>query len=453
MLFERIESEGIAHYSYLVGRNQEAVVIDPRRDCRVYVENAAAQGMRIVSVLETHRNEDYLIGSLELAELTGAQIWHADRQWDYRYGLPAEDGQEWTVGGLKLKAIASPGHTTGMMSYLLHDEKKSPWMLFTGDALFAGDVGRVDLMGKERIEEMAGMLHETLFHRLLPLGDGIIVCPAHGSGSVCGAGISDRAWTTIGLEREHNPKLQFTERGPFIEHAAQDLEKPPYFLMMEKLNTEGPPVLKSLPVPSPLNIEDFLEACGNGATVVDTRGPESFGASHIPGAISIWLDGLPNFAGWFLSYDSPILLVCDNGDEETAVRFLSRLGYDAVAGRLSGGMLTWHKAGEPVASNRLVTVQEMCSILDKEKPSWLLDVRSEDELEQEGRITGAHHIHITQISQHLEEIPRDTPVYIFCGSGLRSTIAASILQRQGWQNVAVVLGGFAGWNSVSCPVK
>ena len=156
--------------------------------------------MRVRYILETHRNEDYVSGSIELASVSGAEIWHADGQWDYRYGTPVSDEQEWRVGRLKIKALLSPGHTPGMMSYLLHDDDDAPWVLFSGDALFSGDVGRVDFMGIDRLDEMAALLYGTLFERFLPYGDGIIVCPAHGPGSVCASAISDRVWTTIGLE-------------------------------------------------------------------------------------------------------------------------------------------------------------------------------------------------------------------------------------------------------------
>lgn len=240
MLFERIESERLAHYSYLIGDQKEALVVDPRRDCEIYVERAYEEGMAIKYILETHRNEDYLIGSLELAQRTGAEIWHADSQWDYQYGQPVEDGQDWRVGQLRTQAIHTPGHTPGSMSYLLHDPGGEPWVVFTGDALFAGDVGRVDLLGMDRAEEMAGLLHDTLFRKLLPLADATIVCPAHGAGSACGTAIAERLWTTIGLEKELNPQLQFREKTEFVSQVAKELERPPYFRQMEKLNLEGP---------------------------------------------------------------------------------------------------------------------------------------------------------------------------------------------------------------------
>lgn len=451
MLFERIESTGLAHYSYLVGDQHEAMVIDPRRDCGVYVDKASRAGFRITHILETHRNEDYVIGSVELAERTEAQVWHADAQWDYGYGEPVTDGQTWRVGRLELEAIHSPGHTPGMMSYLLRDADGSPWVVFTGDALFAGDVGRVDLLGLERMEEMAGLLYETLFDKLLALPDDVLVCPAHGAGSVCGGSIADRVWTTIGLERRLNPKLQYTERDDFIAHVPEKLERPPYFRRMEVWNLEGAPLMGPLPAPTPLKPAAFAERAQD-ALVLDTRMELGFGAAHVPDALSIWMGGLASFAGWFLPYDVPILLVNEDDDPSAAVRHLVRLGYDDLAGSLAGGLLSWHMAGRRSEAVETITVQELCHRLDADEAPWILDVRSAEELEDEGEIPDAHHVHITQLPLHLDDIPRDRPVYLFCGSGLRSMIGASLLQREGWSDLTVVLGGLAGWNSTTCPL-
>lgn len=452
MLFERIESSGLAHYSYLVGDAGEAVVIDPRRDCEIYIDKAARIGVRIVGVLETHRNEDYVSGSVELAARTGAAIWHADGHWDYRYGQPVEDGQTWEVGRLKLRAIHSPGHTLGSMSYLLYEPGGAPWAVFTGDCLFAGDVGRVDLMGPERLLEMAGLLYDTLFERIIPLGDEILVCPAHGAGSVCGSSISERMWTTVGLERRLNPRLQHTRRDEFIAHVARQQEVPPYFRRMEKLNVEGAPILGALPVPMPLAAGEFAERLKD-SVVLDTRSELSFGAAHIPGSLSIWIKRVPGYAGWFLPYDRPLLLVNEADDPVEAVRYLIRLGYDDLAGYLAGGLLSWHTAGERSESVRLLTVHELCRLLDDDMRPWILDVRKQEELENEGEIPNAHHVPLTHLPQSLDGVPKDRPVFIFCGSGLRSMIAASILKKEGWSDVAVIMGGFSGWSSTSCPIE
>ena len=187
MLFERFESKGLAHYSYLIGDGNQAAVIDPRCDGDVYVQTAGQEGMRITHILETHRNEDYVTGSVELASRTGAVIHHsAHDDLDYGYGEAIRDGEVLRIGRLKLEALHTPGHTLGHMSYLLYDPEGAPWVIFTGDALFAGDVGRTDFYGRDRLEEMTGLLYESLFHKILPLGDQVVLCPAHGAGSVCG---------------------------------------------------------------------------------------------------------------------------------------------------------------------------------------------------------------------------------------------------------------------------
>jgi hydroxyacylglutathione hydrolase len=452
VLFERVESPGLAHYSYVIADGGTAVVIDPRRDCDTYIERTMRTGFRITDILETHRNEDYVIGSVELAARTGARIWHADAALDYRYGQPAEDGQTWRIGRLKMRAIPTPGHTPGSMSYLLHDQGGSPWIVFTGDALFAGDVGRVDLPGIERAEEMARLLHETIFEKLLPLGDEVIVCPGHGPGSVCGTEIADRVWTTIGLERKHNPKLQLADQAAFVENVAVELERPPYFRRMEVLNVEGAPLLGALPSPAPLSPGEFAERAKDAA-VLDTRLELGFSAAHVPGSLSVWLARVPGLAGWFLPYDRPILLVCGTDDPTEAVRYLVRIGFDRIEGYLAGGMLAWHMKGMVSGAVDTIKVHDLCGLLDAHEELWVLDVRSGAELESDGRIPGALNIHITQLLDHLSEIPRDSRIYIFCGSGMRSMLAASLLHREGWEDVTVVLGGLAGWSSISCPLK
>lgn len=452
MLFERIVSRGLAHYSYILGDKFDAIVIDPRRDCEIYVERAAAEGMGIRYIIETHRNEDYVIGSAELARRTGAEIWHADGHLDYRYGRAVKDGQKWKVGRLEVEAIHAPGHTLGMMNYLLRDPGKVPWMVFSGDTLFAGEVGRIDLLGREMEPKMAGLLYESIFGKLLPLGDEVLVCPAHGAGSVCGESIAERLWTTVGIERRHNPRLQFREKEKFIAHLMENQpERPPYFSQMERLNLGGAP-LGALPSPKPLAPTEF-DAAAKDATVLDTRMELGFGAAHVPGAQSIWKDGLASFAGWYLSYERPILLVNETNDPEEQIRVLARLGFDSIAGCLAGGMLNWHLSGRESTSIGTVAVQEICKRLDAGEKLWILDVRSDEELRRDGRIPGAAHVHVTQVPKRLAEIPRDRKMYVFCGSGLRSMIAASFLQRQGWEDLAVILGGMGAWRSKRFPIE
>jgi hydroxyacylglutathione hydrolase len=451
VLFQRFVSEGLAHFSYLVGDQDRAVVIDPRRDCDVYVEAAYAEGQAITHILETHRNEDYVIGSVELANRTEAKILHsAHDDLPYQYGQPISDGEAIDVGRLRLVALHTPGHTPGHMSYVLHDRSGAPWVVFTGDTLFADEVGRTDFFGRGNLHKMTGLLYDSLFHKILPLGDGVIVCPAHGAGSVCGSGIADRPWTTVGLERLRNPRLQHTDREEFVKHVGRMLERAPYFRTVEQLNLEGPPLIGSMPIPKPLSPSQFA-AQAEGAQVVDVRPLLSFAAAHVPGAVALWEAELPTYAGWFLSYDKPILLVGEPDTALRATRYLLRMGYDRVVGCLAGGMLAWHREGLPSEGLRTITVQQLCHGLDAGEHTWILDVRNEDEILRSG-IPGAHHISIKQLPERLNEVPRDRSVQAFCGSGVRSMIAASLLKSAGWQNITVVLGGLAGWVSVSCPM-
>jgi len=455
MLLEKIVSDGLAHYSYLIGDKNQALVIDPRRDVDDYIKMATAAGMRIDYILETHRNEDYFVGSMELAARTGAEVWHADGQWDYKYGQSVTSGWKWRVGRLEIEALATPGHTPGSMSYLLRDPAGIPWMLFCGDALFAGEVGRIDLLGKELAAENAGLLYESLFSRILPLGEEVILCPAHGSGSVCGELIAERFWTTIGLEKKHNARLQAKSKEQFVASLLKSQpDRPPYFRRMEKVNLEGRPVLGALPSPRPLDAGSFFALYEKqNAQVLDTRQELAFAAAHVPGSQSIWLDGLASFAGWFVGYDRPILLVGEGNAVDNVAAILLRQGFDDISGFLAGGMLSWHMSGLESAAITTQTVQELCRQLDEDEPTWILDVRSDSELSKDGRIEGAQHIPITAISERMDEVPKDRETSIFCGSGMRSMVAASFLKARGWKNLAVILGGMASWRSRKCPLK
>jgi hydroxyacylglutathione hydrolase len=454
MLFEKIKSPGLAHISYLIGDKNEALVIDPRRDIDIYLEKAVEKGYKITKVLETHRNEDYIIGSNELNVKTGAEIWHADQKLDYQYGNPVQDGQEFKVGSLKIKALHTPGHTPGSMSYVLYGYEGDPWMVFTGDALFAGDVGRIDFLGEENLEKTGSWLYDSIFNKILPLGDEVILCPAHGAGSVCASAIAEREWTTLGIERKLNPKLQVENKEEFIELVGEMLEYPPYFENMEESNLVEKELLANYKQPAPLSAAEFAEAAEDDNTyIIDVRTEVSYAAAHVPGSISIPLQNLPSFVGWFIPVGAKILLVTEGDYPKEAVKHLYRTGYDNILGYLSGGIINWHMAGKKSESVNTVTVDKLCTLLDNDPEDWfILDIRSDDELQEEGEIKDAAHIHLTQLPQHYDELPEDKPLYIFCGSGLRSMTAASLLKNNGFINQRVVLGGLTAWNSTTCPI-
>lgn len=454
MIFERIKSEGLAHLSYFVGSGNEAIVIDPRRDCQIYLDIARREGMKIKYIFETHRNEDYVIGSLELKELTDAEIYHG-KGVDFKYGIFVSDEQEFNFGSMKLTALHTPGHTDESMSYALTDPDsgKAPLMVFTGDALFVGDVGRTDLYGPEEIPRMAANLYESIFSKILPLGDGVILCPAHGAGSLCGGAISKREYSTLGLERIQNPALQRTDKEEFIKFKLEEkLEFPPYFKKMEQYNLQGPPLLKGLPVPELLFPKEFVKEMEKGAMVVDTRMPHSFGGAHIKGSYGIWLKGLPYYAGWVLPYDKPILLVLEEKDQlETAVSYLVRIGYDSIAGFLNGGISSWYMKALPVESLNLISVQSLKDKIEKNEEMVILDVRRDEEWEK-GHIEGARHVYVGHLEENLDKVPRNSPIIVYCDSSRRSNIAASILKKNGYDMVYNVLGSMTAWKNAGYKV-
>ncbi len=452
MVFERIKSEGIAHNSYLIGSGSDATVIDPRRDCQTYVELAQQHGLKIKHIFETHRNEDYVIGSVELNNLTGAEIYHGPGL-EWKYGNTLKDGQEFQVGSLRLTAIHTIGHTDESMSYAVADlsSGKATVMVFTGDALFVNDVGRTDLYGPQDAPRLASNLYDSIFNKLLPLGDEVILCPAHGAGSVCGLNIADRDESTLGIERAQNPLLQ-KNRDDFIKHkVAEQPERPHYFRQMEKYNLEGPPLLGCMPLPSPLTPSEFREKMEKGAVVVDTSEPTAFGGAHIKGAYSIWLEGLPAFAGWVLSYDRPILLVLeDQCHLERAVRYLIRAGYDQITGYLKDGTEGWYNAGFPTESLPLLSVYQLKDKIDRGEELLVLDTRGQNEWDS-GHIEGALHIYVGHLEQRLAEVPRGKPVAVICNVGHRAGLGASILLRAGYQQVYNVLGSVKAWVAAGFP--
>jgi hydroxyacylglutathione hydrolase len=288
MIVERFKSKIVAHLSYFIGSKNVAMVVDPQRDYQIYIDVAQREQMRIKYVFETHRNEDYMSGARELGNLTGAQVYHGS--WPtFSYGNVLEDGQVFDLGSLKITAIHTPGHTPGCTSYAVTDLDSGPdtVLVCTGDALFVNDVGRTDFGGSENRRPWSANLYDSLFNKLLPLGDATILCPAHGSGSVCAVGIADREWSTLGLERRMNPVLQLS-RAEFIEYKVNEHhEYAPYFRMMEKVNIEGAPIVRSTLTPSALSVTEFQGRIDAGAQVIDTRSPSAFAGAHITGSYSI----------------------------------------------------------------------------------------------------------------------------------------------------------------------
>lgn len=454
MFLETVRSEGLGHLSYVVGDGDRCGVIDPRRDAQVYVDIAHRHEARITHILETHRNEDYVTGATDLAALTGAEIYRGAARGD-AYGQGASEGDVYHLGAVSLRVLETPGHTDDSLSFALVDRRAGPDAVgvFTGDALFVGDVGRTDFY-PDRAEAVAGLLYDSLHRKLVPLGDGVIIYPAHTSGSVCGASLSDRTFSTIGHERRYNPGLAHGDRETFVAaKLAEDHVYPPYFRVMERYNQSGPPALPALPMPSPLDDTRLVTAMERGMIVVDTRDPEAWCGAHIPGSLAIPLESLPSHAGWFLPYDRPVGLVLRHqADLDTAVRMLVRLGFDDITGWLAGGLHAWEVAGRAFAHVRTVQALELKAAVEGQTAFTLLDVRRPDEFAA-GHLPGARNIHVGELPGRLGELPRDLPVVTFCGSGQRAAVAAALLTDKGFPDLAVCLGSMAACSAVGCPVE
>jgi hydroxyacylglutathione hydrolase len=450
MFIERVHSPGLAHISYFIGSREKAAVIDPRRDVEIYRELAREHGLRITHIFETHRNEDYVIGSRELAEVTEAQIYHGAKL-PFEYGRPVADGDTFDLDGLRFGILETPGHTPESICLTLADLSASeePVGVFTGDVLFVGDVGRTDF-----IEGGAELLYGSLFEKLLPLGDHLIIYPAHGAGSVCGGHLSAREFSTLGYERRHNSSLQYTERQAFIDHKnAEQHYRAPYFTRMEQQNLAGPDLLGGLPDPCACTADEFAAGMEQGMFVIDTRTPEGFGGAHIPGGFAIPLEYLPGFVGWLLPYDTPLGLVVERPqDVDTAVRYLVRIGYDDVDAYLAEGMHDWETGGRHFEGLPQVYIGEIKRRLEAKEDFVLLDVRSRGEFEA-AHLRGARHIYVGELPERLAEVPKDKLVTTFCGSGHRAIIAASILRRNGFERVENCLGSMAACRATACPLE
>jgi len=450
MFLERIETEGLAHWSYYLEDGGEAVVLDPRRDAGTYVDLARSRGADIIDVVETHRNEDYVVGSVELAERTGARIWHAEPELDYEYGTAVEDTQHIEFGSSVLHAVHTPGHTRGHMCYVLHGEDREPLMLFSGDLLLPGTVGRTDLGGPQHAEDSARAAYHSLHERIFRLPDHVIVWPAHGPGSACGHTIADRPHTTIGIERTLNALLSLDENA-FVEQVtrrSQSLGVPPYFSKMERMNLAGGRFDERGLLP-PLELERVDELTRDGAIVLDTRAVECYAAAHVRGALAVSSAMLGSWAGWFLPDDASVVLVSDRPEHDMTQ--LARMGFDDVRGYLGGGMAAWEMAGRQVARTHTLDTPGVCRRLDENAVLRVLDVRTAEEVEALA-ITDAHHIPLNELPGRLGELTPQEPIVVFCGSGRRSMIAASILERA-TREPEVVLGGTAGWSSSRCPLE
>jgi glyoxylase-like metal-dependent hydrolase (beta-lactamase superfamily II) len=448
----------LAHASYLIGSDGEAAVVDPRRDVEEYLDFAREHGLRIRYVIETHLHADFVSGHVELAARTGAEIVFGAKAGVTFAHRAVRDGDEIRVGRVLLRMLETPGHTPESISVVAVDtaDGDEPRLVFTGDTLFIGDVGRPDLVAARGVspEEMAGMLYDSLHQKLLALPDSVEVYPAHGAGSLCGRNISKDTSSTIGEQRRLNYALQPMSRDAFVRIMTADLpEVPAYFPVDVAINREGAPPVADRPQPAGLSPESFANAAGQGATVLDLRGNAAFGTGHVPGSLNVALAG--QFAAWagaLVPPERPILLVGEDAAsaDEAATR-LARVGLDRVVGHLDGGVSAWHAAGRPLETTPQITVDELQSQVREIPALQVVDVRRPVEF-QAGHVPRAINRPLDRLQRDLSGLDPSRPTAVICAGGYRSAAAASLLQRLGFTDLRNVVGGTSAWTQAGYPV-
>lgn len=460
LIFECIHTEGIAQLSYLVGDDSSgaAAVIDPRADVDIYLELARTRQVAITHIFETHIHADLVSGARELeARVESAKLFlshEGDAGYDFEHE-PVHDRDTFTFGSATITARHTPGHTPEHLSYLIADtdHPDTPWGVLSGDSLFVNSAGRPDLLGSDQAEKLAKDLFRTLREFYLKLDDGVILYPGHGAGSPCGADIGDRLSSSIGYERRFNAFLQYDREKEFMDYVLTTTPTTPtYYPRMKKVNAKGPEILGTLPEVRGLSPELFKEAMKDKESVViDTRMMLGFGGGHIEGALNIGGNPMLSiWAGWLLDPGRKVLLVLESDDQlPDIVRYFVRTGYTRFAGYLLGGMTAWNNAGLPLQPVGQMTVHEIKSA---GKGLQLIDVRSPNEWKS-GHIPNARHLFLGELRGHLEKLNKVKPVAVYCNSGYRASIAASILQEAGFGCVCNIPGSWQAWTEAGFPVE
>jgi len=446
--------EGLGCASYLVGCEAEGVaaVIDPDRSVQKYLEAAVAHGLKITHIIETHLHADHVSGNTDLASRTGADIYlheASGAEFDHK---PLREDDVIALGDIRLKVVHTPGHTPESITLLISDTTRAeePWLALTGDTLLVGDIGRPDLVGAEAANELAADMHTSLFGKLLPLDDSLLVYPGHGAGSLCGKSIGAMRSSTLGFERRYNPALAPRELNEFVAFATSDLpEQPGNHKRIKSLNRRGIKPLGNVK-PNPLSIRDSIPYFQRGAGLVDTRSKEAFVEAHVPGSVHLEADDqLSNRIGFVFPPDVPvILLLSDPADYENVFYSLARVGYDNVVGYLAEGLDVWEKMGLPVTAGDIQDIQpiELHELLISGNGSHpvVVDVREPWEYRQ-GHVPGALLMPLGQLSMRLGELDMERPVAVICATGNRSQSASALLGQKGFKTVYNVVGGTTLW--------
>ncbi len=468
MILRMLYNDQLAQASYLVGcpESGEALIVDPNRHVEQYLELAERLGLRITAVTETHIHADFVSGSRELAEVTGARLYLSDEgpsEWKYPYAAEAgavlvREGDAFELGSVRVEVMHTPGHTPEHISFIVTDKARGgePLGAFTGDFLFVGDVGRPDLLEKAAgitgtMEQGARQLFDSI-QRFRTLPDHLQIWPAHGAGSACGRALGGVPQSTLGYEKLYNWAFSTQDPEEFIRRVLEGQPDPPrYFAQMKRVNKEGPAIASKLPAPAPLAYGD-IEVMLRQGLVVDTRPADVYSQGFIPGTINIPLGAsFLTWAGWLLPYDRPIALVIDREKLEHATQLLRLIGLDNLRGYWTPAVIDrWAGEGRKLATYRRLTPEEAGQLLGD--GVCVVDVRWDSEREK-GYVPGSIHLPLGYLEEHLEEIPTDKPLLVYCASGTRSAIASSILAGRTRAPVMDIKGGFDAWKATGNPVE
>lgn len=448
MFIKQLYTGCLSEAAYYVESNGEAAIIDPLRDTEVYTALAKERKATIKYIFETHFHADFVSGHLDLSKQTGAPIIYGP-QTETKFDVHiAKDGEIFTLGNISFTVLHTPGHTIESTCYLLKDESGKDHALFSGDTLFVGDVGRPDLSsGNLSSEELAGIMYETLQNKILPLADNVLVYPAHGPGSSCGKNLGPDTFSTIGDEKRTNYALQPQTKEAFIKRVTEGLgEAPRYFSINALINKEGYESLDKVKDKAlvALAVADFKSKIKGDVTVLDTRPADMFVNGFIPGSIFIGLEGrFAEWAGSILSFNKPILLVTEPGKEEETVIRLARVGFSDFEGYLDGGFDAWQNAGEQIDIVITIEPDEFAMDIPHDEKLQAIDVRKETEF-AEGHVKDAINMPLSNLTNMamIAGLDDDQNLYVYCGGGYRSVIAASLIKKQGIHNLRNVAGGW-----------
>jgi hydroxyacylglutathione hydrolase len=450
MFIKQLYTGCLSEAAYYIEHNGEAAVIDPLRDIDVYLQLANERKSRIKYIFETHFHADFVSGHLDLGNSTGAPIVYGPGTNTKFPVHVAKDGETFAIGGLTIEVLHTPGHTLESTCYLLKDDTGKDYCVFTGDTLFVGDVGRPDLAQKGdtiTMEDLAGMMYDSLHNKIIPLADDVIVYPAHGPGSACGKNLGPNTHSTIGEEKQLNYALRAETKEQFIKEVTEGIAPPPnYFPINAMINKEGYDSLEEVLQQgmTALSIDAFKKLVNEDTIILDTRHADQFTKGFVPGSISIGLEGrFAEWAGSLLPFDAPMVLVTEPGKEKETIVRLARVGFSKVQGYLDGSYEAWKKAGEPIDLIIDIEADELMMDIPFDDHLVVVDVRKPAEY-ADGHLKQAINIALDDMNDpaSMANLDEDQNIYVHCAGGYRSVIASSLLKRQGIHNIRNIVGGW-----------